>query len=232
MTFYLLFARRIIINNQYIRDLSFENPNAPYSLIPSGKQPQIDINFNVTSKKVTPPDVKEEDKDKDHLAEVSLIFKAVAKVDDNNSVFYAGIHSTGVKTGFLRSTDGITWTELTKPTNVKGTWERVRVSIAKSNTNVVWFLIAGSQLTPSTQLYKYDHSTTTYTDLTSKLPALGGNVGDFNTQDSYNMVMAVKPDDEVIAAMNTQLRDALFDNKESRELLMSMVEALNDLMIG
>lgn len=86
---------QIIINSQYIRDLSFENPNAPYSLIPTGKQPQIDINFNVTSKKITPPDVKEEDKDKDHLVEVSLIFKAVAKVEDKVSfvveLAYAGV---------------------------------------------------------------------------------------------------------------------------------------------
>lgn len=44
--------------------------------------------------------------------------------------------------------------------------------------------------------------------------------------------LEVKPDDEVITAMNTQIRDALLDNKESRELLMSMMEALNEIMIG
>lgn len=44
--------------------------------------------------------------------------------------------------------------------------------------------------------------------------------------------LSSKPDDEVIAALNTQLRDALIDNKESRDLLLSMVEALNELMIG
>ena len=44
--------------------------------------------------------------------------------------------------------------------------------------------------------------------------------------------LEVKPDDEVITALNTQIRDALLDNKESRELLMSMMEALNEIMIG
>ena len=44
--------------------------------------------------------------------------------------------------------------------------------------------------------------------------------------------LEVKPDDEVITAMNTQIRDALLDNKESRELLISMMETLNEIMIG
>lgn len=40
------------------------------------------------------------------------------------------------------------------------------------------------------------------------------------------------PDDEVIAGLNTTLKDAIMDNKESRDLLLSMVEVLNDFMIG
>lgn len=36
----------VIINAQYIKDLSFENPNAPYSLIDSEK-PHIDIELDV-----------------------------------------------------------------------------------------------------------------------------------------------------------------------------------------
>lgn len=121
----------------------------------------------------------------------------VAKVDATNSVYFAGTHSSGNQAGFFRSVDGITWTEITKPTGFGGEWERILVSIAKSNTNIAWFLIAGSQLTPATtQLLQYDHSTTTWADFTSKLPKLGGNVGDFNTQSAYNMVMTVKPDNE------------------------------------
>ena len=37
---------------QYIKDLSFENPNSPASLGPQDKQPQINIQINVTAKNV------------------------------------------------------------------------------------------------------------------------------------------------------------------------------------
>lgn len=40
------------------------------------------------------------------------------------------------------------------------------------------------------------------------------------------------PDDEVIAGLNTTLKDAVIDNEESRDLLLSMIEVLNDYMIG
>ena len=34
---------------QYIKDLSFENPNSPSSLAPQDKQPQINIQINVSA---------------------------------------------------------------------------------------------------------------------------------------------------------------------------------------
>ncbi len=37
---------------QYIKDLSFENPNSPASLGPQDKQPSINIQINVTAKNV------------------------------------------------------------------------------------------------------------------------------------------------------------------------------------
>lgn len=115
------------------------------------------------------------------------------------SVYYAGTHSSGTNFGFFRSTDGITWTSINGPTGFSGTWERIRVSIAPSNTDVVWFLAHGDALSPSSDMlikYVYDETTPIWTDLSSKIPSLGGDVGDFNTQGSYNMVIRVKPDDE------------------------------------
>jgi preprotein translocase subunit SecB len=38
---------QISVVAQYIKDFSFENPNAPQSLAPAGAQPQISIQINV-----------------------------------------------------------------------------------------------------------------------------------------------------------------------------------------
>ena len=40
-------AQQLIINAQYIKDLSFENPRAPQSLIQQNAQPSVDINVDV-----------------------------------------------------------------------------------------------------------------------------------------------------------------------------------------
>jgi preprotein translocase subunit SecB len=45
---------------QYIKDLSFENPNAPKSLQPSQQQPAINIQINVSAKSMTETDVEVE----------------------------------------------------------------------------------------------------------------------------------------------------------------------------
>lgn len=120
-------------------------------------------------------------------------------------VFYAGAHNTDTdeKNGFYRSDNGISWSQLSEPDNgFTGTWERIRVSISPSNTDIVWFLAHGDQLRlddltlKPDRLLKYQHSNTTWSELTDNLPAVGGSVGDFETQGAYNMVLKVSPDDE------------------------------------
>ncbi|MGB0391781.1 MAG: hypothetical protein ACPGD5_09435 [Salibacteraceae bacterium] len=44
--------------------------------------------------------------------------------------------------------------------------------------------------------------------------------------------LPVAPDDEVIAGLSTQLKDAVMEDKETKELLLSMIEVLTDYMIG
>lgn len=41
-----------IVRGQYIKDLSFENPNAPHSLNALDKRPTIDVKVNLTTQKV------------------------------------------------------------------------------------------------------------------------------------------------------------------------------------
>lgn len=40
----------ITINAQYVKDLSFENPNAPQSLLPTSEQPQLDVQIDVQTR--------------------------------------------------------------------------------------------------------------------------------------------------------------------------------------
>ena len=42
---------------QYIKDFSFENPNAPKSLTPSQEAPQISININVAASPMSDSDI-------------------------------------------------------------------------------------------------------------------------------------------------------------------------------
>jgi preprotein translocase subunit SecB len=56
---------------QYIKDLSFENPNAPRSLQPSQEQPNINIQINVNAQPLSDTDV-----------EVALKLEGKAEVKD------------------------------------------------------------------------------------------------------------------------------------------------------
>lgn len=51
-------AMRIL--GQYVKDLSFENPNAPASLAPQQEQPDINISVNVNARNLAPTDYEVE----------------------------------------------------------------------------------------------------------------------------------------------------------------------------
>jgi len=62
---------QLIINAQYIKDLSFENPRAPHSLTQQATAPTVDINVDVNAQSVSP-----------EAYEVVLTIKVSAKVND------------------------------------------------------------------------------------------------------------------------------------------------------
>ena len=45
---------QLVINAQYIKDLSFENPRAPHSLTQQTSQPSVDINVDVKAQPIGP----------------------------------------------------------------------------------------------------------------------------------------------------------------------------------
>ncbi len=74
---------QVAILTQYVKDLSFENPNAPASL-QAQSQPRIDVNVGVNARKAG-----------DDMFEVELKISAKAEVDGNPSfmveLLYAGL---------------------------------------------------------------------------------------------------------------------------------------------
>ena len=78
--------RQIVVHAQYIKDLSFENPNAPDILLESSNQPDVEITVNVGAQPLG-----------DTQYEVMLNLGAKAKADDKAlflvDLTYAGIVS-------------------------------------------------------------------------------------------------------------------------------------------
>ena len=74
----------IVVNVQYVRDFSFENPNAPQSLMASNGPPEVAVNVNVGARGLQPD-----------TFEVTLSLTATAKHEQNTAficeVVYAGI---------------------------------------------------------------------------------------------------------------------------------------------
>jgi preprotein translocase subunit SecB len=76
-------APQVGLLSQYVKDMSFENPNAP-AVYQWQSQPQIDVQFNIGSQQLN-----------DELYEVSLRIEIAAKADGNTAfqveLLYAGL---------------------------------------------------------------------------------------------------------------------------------------------
>jgi len=72
----------VTIHSQYVKDLSFENPNAPDSLNPGQKGPELDMNINLETRR--------KDGSGGELYEVLMTLKASA-MRDGKTVFLAEI---------------------------------------------------------------------------------------------------------------------------------------------
>jgi preprotein translocase subunit SecB len=68
-------ARQIVINAQYIKDISFENPGAPGSLM-QPQQPELQINIDVNARNFAPDNY-----------EVVLAIRAAARIPQGETVF-------------------------------------------------------------------------------------------------------------------------------------------------
>ncbi|MGE3783480.1 MAG: protein-export chaperone SecB, partial [Alphaproteobacteria bacterium] len=79
-------AQQLLVNAQYIKDLSFENPRAPNSLRPQTTQPQVEINVDVRAQNLGPD-----------TFEVVLTIKSSAKIQEE-ALFLVELAYAGVVT--------------------------------------------------------------------------------------------------------------------------------------
>lgn len=81
--------RQVVVNVQYIKDLSFENPGAPSSLVGNNETPKIDVSVDVQIQKLA-----------NNSFEVALVVAANANVKEKKlflvELTYAGIFSINV----------------------------------------------------------------------------------------------------------------------------------------
>ncbi len=121
----------------------------------------------------------------------------------STGIVYAALSSEGERGGIWRSVDGLNWVNIT-PADWPANYQRIVLGIVPSNENTVYVLA----YTPGSGVN--DHSFWKYTylsadgsgdggrweNLSHLLPNEGGLTGSINTQGGYDMVVAVKPDDE------------------------------------
>ncbi len=119
----------------------------------------------------------------------------------SDGVLYAAF-SDGTNSGVWRSEDGINWVDIT-PSDWFLSSSRTVLDIAPSNENVVYFLTERD--TDTAEFRKYTYSSGegsgdggTWVTRTNFLPDYDESIGDYDTQNSYNMVLEVYPTDENI----------------------------------
>lgn len=99
--------------------------------------------------------------------------------------------------GIYVSEDGDEWYDIT-PFTAESEYRRIVMGHAPSNPSECYFLVNSN---PSF-LVKYDINffnaqgvSGTWTDLAENIPAFGGDLGDFDAQQSFNMMVKVHPED-------------------------------------
>lgn len=108
--------------------------------------------------------------------------------------------------GIFISRDGVIWDDIT-PFTSESTYRRIVIGNSQSDPRITYFLI------DSNPIFLLEHKLLLYSDdgISQSLevretPNFGGDLGDFDTQGSYNMMIKVHPEDEdIVFAGGTNL---------------------------
>lgn len=80
-------SKNIRLNSQYLKDLSFENPNAPSSIPKITNQPQISFNIDVKAKKMN---------ESYYEVNLNITAKAVEAENSKNLIFLVELNYAGL----------------------------------------------------------------------------------------------------------------------------------------
>lgn len=126
-------------------------------------------------------------------------------------VIYASLSSDGTSKGIFRSTDGLTFTNIT-PAGFPSSYNRIRIGISPANENQVYFLgnTPGFGYPDTTftgdidwnSLWRYTYISGngsgaggSWQDRSQNLPHTGGQFDKFQSQGSYDLVVKGNPND-------------------------------------
>ncbi|SMD34828.1 Por secretion system C-terminal sorting domain-containing protein [Reichenbachiella faecimaris] len=104
--------------------------------------------------------------------------------------YLSSFSSSGVSalSGIFYSENGTNWTDIT-PDGFNSFSERLVMSYAPSNENIIYFLVEGTKI----QLWKYQNGN--WTNRSNQIPDEDSQFEAFDSQNSYNMVIKVHPED-------------------------------------
>lgn len=107
------------------------------------------------------------------------------------------------KPGIYRSADdGQSWVNITPASGYPSSPMRSVIATAPSNPAVAYIMTQTPGVSNEIKFFKLNISTGTVEDRTANLPSFSADVDGFiNLQDGYNMMLAVKPDDENFVIM-------------------------------
>lgn len=139
------------------------------------------------------------------LGEPNLLEDKSGDLNNSNASFYTNVMITpsgkmyaylssfssignSALSGIFYSINGTDWVDIT-PTGFNFLSERLVMAYAPSNENILYFLLEGSSL----QLWKYDNGN--WINRSQQIPDEDSQFEAFDSQNGYNMVVKVHPDD-------------------------------------
>ncbi len=142
----------------------------------------------------------------------SSVFTEISQA--NNGIFYAGLSTATLgsanldrspNAGIYVSQDGINWEDIT-PFTQESTYRRIVIGNSESDPNISYFLIDSNPIFLLRLFLRFEGNTLVRNFDLRETPNFGGDLGNFDTQSSYNMMIRVHPENpDIVFAGGTNL---------------------------